>query len=208
MEWPLLTIAGGAVLTQPMVRLVLIAALCLVALPALAAQCRGNGIELKSSALCSIAFDFQGTCGKRVYDHAGWKGVVFATGAWEKSPIRIAIATADAMVTTAVGRAFAQLYAGNSFDADLMTPEVYAIGQPTVGRIARLLGFRRDSIAIAHAEEHFPKGLGMTLPTGGSMEDAHLDVHLTCFPDGATYVGSLTVWYVIDDPTNASAAAQ
>jgi len=203
-EKPALTIARATVLIQPMIRLAVIAAFCLLALPAQAAQCRGSGPDLKPAALCSVTFNFSGKCGKPVYSYPNWDDVVFATGAWEIS----SIVAADAIVTAAKGRAFARIFAGNSYNADAMTPERYATGPPIVGRAARLLGFGGTSVAIVRSEEHFPEGLGTVLPAGQPMQRTHLDVHLTCLPEGATYAGSLSVWYMIEDPAKAAAAAQ
>ncbi len=157
-----------------------------------ATQCRGIAPELKEPALCSIAFDFDGECGVPKYKFPDWDTVAIAVGAWEKLPIRIIIAAADVVVMARGAPSFVSVFAGNSYNADLMTPERKAVGVPS--------GPHGEFFASVHAEEHFPADAGMQFPAGQPMEAAHLDVHVYCWPKGASYTGSLSIWYKLDPP--------
>lgn len=188
-----------------MVAIFTIVASLLAIAPAHAAQCRGTGPDLGPSPLCSVAFDFNGTCGVAKYPYPHWETVVMATGAWEKSPIRIVIASADAMVMARGVRVLATIFAGNSYNADLMTPERAAVGNAIrrphggfAGWLGRTLGTDGPTVSALslHSEERFADG--MLFPSGLPMESAHLDVHLDCQPKGAGYAGSLAVWYRLE----------
>jgi len=164
----------------------LIIAFCLTALPARAVQCGANGIELKEPALCSRAFDFNGKCGTPKYDYPGWETVVMATAAWETSPIRIVLVSVEAIISSPQHPLQATIFAGNSYNADLMTPERSAIST-------------RESAIVVHSEARFPSDNGMQFSTGEPLSKAHLDVHLYCLPIGAPYAGSMDIWYKLDE---------
>jgi hypothetical protein len=157
--------------------------------PAHAVQCGGSGAELKAPALCSKLFVFAGICGRSNYPDPAWFDIAFAVGPWETIPIRIFAISGDATVRSKWRAVVAKMFLGNSFDLDPMTPYVMASGG-----ILDLSG--RVAVPI-HAEQHFP--IGMQLPPPGPEPlTPHLDVHLTCEPNGASYSGSMTVWYGFD----------
>jgi hypothetical protein len=169
----------------------LIASLTSPAYPAYAVQCGGGGYQLKEPALCSKLFVFSGTCGRAVYPYPGWPDVVFAVGAWEAVPIRVTSVSVDALVRSRWWRMVsASIFAGNSFNADPMTPYRNATSSAF-----DLLG--RAAVAVA-SEQHFPLDDAMQFPAGQPMPQVHLDAHLTCSPNGASYSGSLSVWYRLD----------
>jgi hypothetical protein len=153
-----------------------------------AAQCDGNGVELKEPMACSKLFEFTGRCGHANYPQ--WTAdVVFAVGPWEKVPIRISSISGDATVRATWRAVIARMFLGNSFNADPMTPYVNA-----AGGIMDLSG--RVAVPI-HAEQRYP--IGMQLPAAGPVPlEPHLDVHLTCEPEGAPFLGSMVVWYTLD----------
>ncbi len=84
----------------------------------------------------------------------------------------------------------ASMFSGNSFNADPMTPYVRAA--------AGIMDWRGDVVAAVHSAKDYPPNLGVQFPAAG--KKAHLDVHLTCEPNGAACWGSLTVWYTLDPP--------
>jgi hypothetical protein len=153
-----------------------------------AAECSGTDPELKSPALCSKLFVFAGRCGEKNYPE--WTpDVVFAVGPWERTPIRIVAISGDAVIRATWRAVIAKMFLGNSFNADPMTAYVNA-----AGGVMDLSG--RVAVPI-HAEQHYP--VGMQLAAAGPVPLVpHLDVHLTCEPDGAPYFGSMTVWYTLD----------
>jgi hypothetical protein len=159
---------------------------------AAAAQCGDRGAQLKEPAICSRSFPFHGACGTPNYNFPGWDNVAVAVGAWEKVPIRIVSVSTDAIVTTKRSASWAIIFAGNSFNADEMTPLQSAVGVTS--------GWWGSVITSVHSEKTFPPGLGMQFPAGQPMYDAHLDVHLECRPIGAPYFGDLTIWYTLDPP--------
>lgn len=161
-----------------------------------AAQCGGGGPELKNPTLCSRAFAFEGACGRPNYDYPGWFDVAFAVGAWEKLPIRFVAVSADAMILTDKWQnrfaKLAMIFVGNSYNGDPMTPYRYAFA-------GRSLPFGKTYLTV-HTEQRFPDDSGMQFPAGQPMPRTHVDVHLTCQPDGAFYSGNLMVWYKFDPP--------
>jgi hypothetical protein len=173
---------------------VLLAILVVLLMPgaAAAAQCRGSGPDLKEPAVCSRLFGFQGLCGKPTYPYKDWDDVVVAVGAWEKVPIRILFVSADARIQTKWRAVTASMYAGNSFNADPLTPWAQAA--------AGIMDLRGDVVATIHAEMTYRPDLGMQFPAGQPWQDIHLDVHLQCTPTGAPYFGSLGIWYKLDPP--------
>lgn len=169
----------------------LVVAFLFAATSAHAAQCGGDGPQLKDPALCTKLFTFSGTCGRPNYPYPGWPDIALAVGAWEPVPIRVLSVSADAMVTSRWWRlATASIFSGNSFNADPMTP--YRNGVAAAFDI-----FGRSAVAV-HSEGNFPGGAGMQFPAGQPMPRAHLDVHLSCTPLSARYSGSLWVSYVLD----------
>jgi len=183
-----------------MVRIAFAAALlCLASYPAHAEQCRNNGIALRSPAICTITFDFNGSCGNVLYKYPDWADVVFIAGAWEKVPVRILSASVDAMIQTKYQTVIATIFAGNSYNADALTPKRSVAANPSV----------RDgtAIAILHEETKFPSDSGMQFPAGLDAPTTHIDVHLVCLPKGAGYAGSLTLTYKLD-PAPAAVTAR
>lgn len=179
---------------------VLRGAIVFVAVPFLsdiarAAQCGGNGPELKNPTLCSRPFIFDGACGRPKYNYKGWSDVAFAVGAWEKVPIRVVAVSADAVIETERWKnrfaKLAEIFVGNSFNDDPMTPYRYAAAD-------RSLPFGKTRLTV-HTEQRLSYDSGMQFPAGRSMFDAHIDVHLTCEPEGASYFGNLIVWYRLDE---------
>jgi hypothetical protein len=157
-----------------------------------AEQCGANGVELKSPALCAKIFEFNGTCGEPKYKFPDWDNVVIAVGAWEDVPIRITGASADVIVQGKGNAPVAAIiFAGNSFNADPLTPEQYAFG---------------ISGTVVHAQKDLAPG--MQFPAGMPWETTHLDVHLTCFPKGAAYSGNVSVWYRLDASPAPPASAK
>jgi len=171
-----------------MTRALAIIIIALLSGTAHAAQCDGNGRDLKEPALCSKLFVFEGRCGHTPYPQ--WTSdVAFAVGPWEKVPIRIFAISGDAVVRATWRAAIAQMFLGNSFNADPMTPYVNA----SAG-IMDLSG--RVAVPI-HVEQRFP--IGMQLAAAGPVPlEPHLDVHLICEPADAPFFGSITVWYKLD----------
>jgi hypothetical protein len=161
-----------------------------------AAQCGGGGPELKNPTLCSSAFAFQGACGRSNYDDPGWPDVALAVGAWEKVPIRFVAVSADAVIATERWQnrfaKLAMIFVGNSYNGDPMTPYRYAAA-------GRSLPFGKTYLTV-HTEQRFPADSGMQFPAGQPMRKTHVDVHLVCQPDGASYLGNLMVWYKFDAP--------
>ena len=174
---------------RTMVRGFLVATFCLVSSLANAGQCGGAGPDLKQPLLCSHTFDFDGTCGMPKLPGQDWTTVVVAVGAWEKVPIRILRASADAILMGEGPTIWGRIFAGNSFNADLMTPEKSGGASAAAGAAL---------VVPLHTEANFPEDDGMQFPAGLSMQRAHLDVHLYCSPKGAGYAGSLSVWYKLD----------
>lgn len=173
----------------------LLAVIAILPVPSVAsaAQCAGSDWKLKEPALCSKLFVFSGTCGQTNYP-AWTPDVAFAVGPWENVPIRIFAISGDAVVRATWRAVFAEMFLGNSFNADPMTPYVTASGG-----ILDLSG--RVAVPI-HAEQHYQIGMQLA---GRSNEPGqelvpHLDVHLICEPKGASYFGSMTVWYSLDPP--------
>jgi hypothetical protein len=160
-----------------------------------AAQCGGSGPDLKNPTLCSRPFAFEGACGRPNYNYPGWPDVALAVGAWEKVPIRVVAVSTDAVIETERWKnRFAKLagiFVGNSFNDDPMTPYRYAAA-------GRSLPFGKTRLTV-HTEQRLPYDSGMQFPAGQPMFDAHIDVHLTCEPEGALYFGNLIVWYRLDD---------
>jgi hypothetical protein len=160
--------------------------------PGYAAQCGGESYQLKEPTLCSKLFEFAGRCGRGNYPLPDWTpDVAFAVGPWERVPIRIFAISADTIVRATWRAVIARMFLGNSFNADPMTPYVYASGgiMDLSGRVA----------VSVHAEQHYP--IGMQLPGAGPVPlSPHLDVHLICEPNDAPYYGSMTVWYSLDEP--------
>jgi hypothetical protein len=155
-----------------------------------AAQCAGDSHQLKEPAVCSRIFEFTGNCGKPKYNFPDWNDVAFAVGAWEKVPIRIFFVSADATIQ-ARGRAIsARIFAGDSFNADPLTPYKTAA--------AGIMDLRGNAIATLHSAMNYPPDAGMQLPAGQPWEKIHLDVHLQCTPIGSAYYGNLSVWYRLD----------
>ncbi len=155
-------------------------------------QCGGTGPELKEPAVCSRLFEFGGLCGKPNYPYKDWDDVAVAVGAWEKVPIRLLFVSADARIQTRWRAVTARMFAGNSFNADPMTPYTNAA--------AGILDLHGNVVANIHTDMTLPAGLGMQFPAGQPWQDTHLDVHLQCTPTGAPYSGSLAVWYKLDPP--------
>lgn len=155
-----------------------------------AAQCEGTGPDLKEPALCSKLFVFEGRCGHTPYPQ--WTpDVAFAVGPWEKVPIRIFAVSGDAVVRATWRAVIAEMFVGNSFNADPMTPYVSAAGG--------IMDFSGRVAVPIHAEQHYP--VGMQLDAAGPVPlTPHLDIHLICEPAGAPFFGSLTVWYRLDPP--------
>ena len=177
-------------MANALLRISLAGLIASLSFPAYAAQCGGESYQLKEPALCSKFFVFNGACGRAVYPYPGWSNVVLAVSAWESVPIRIVSVSADALIEGRWWRRVtASIFAGNSFNADPMTPYRYAAsaGFDILGHAA---------VAI-HSEEHFPLDDAMQFPAGQPMPQIHLDVHLTCSPN-ASYSGSLSVWYRLD----------
>ncbi len=77
--------------------------------------------------------------------------MAFAVGPWEKVPIGIFAVSGDAVVRAPWRAVIAEMFLGNSFNADPMTPYVSA-----AGGIVALSG--RVAVPI-HAEQHFPIGM-------------------------------------------------
>jgi hypothetical protein len=145
---------------------------------------------LKEPAICSRLFEFLGSCGKANYPFKDWEDAAFTVGAWEKVPIRILSVSADATIQTKWQAIAARMFAGNSFNADPMTP--YAT------TAAGIMDLHGDVTATLHTAMNYPADAGMQLPAGQPWEHIHLDVHLRCTPLGASYPGSLSVWYRLD----------
>ena len=157
-----------------------------------AAQCGGTEPDLKEPALCSKQFEFVGRCGRTPYSGPGWTpDVAFAVGPWEKVPIRIFAISGDAVVRATWRSVIARMFLGNSFNADPMTPYVYA-----AGGIMDLSG--RVAVPI-HVEQHYRIGMQLAAP-GPEPLMPHLDVHMICEPADAPLFGSITVWYELDPP--------
>ena len=170
--------------------LFVIIAFVLVPGAASASRCGGSGPELKEPAVCSRHFGFQGLCGRPNYMFKDWDDVAIAVGAWEEVPIRILFVSADARIQTKWRAVTASMYAGNSFNADPLTPWA----QATAG----ILDLRGDVVATIHAGMTYRPDLSMQFPAGQPWQDTHLDVHLQCTPTGAPFFGSLSVWYKLD----------
>lgn len=154
-----------------------------------ATQCNNNGIELKEPALCSKAFYFEGPCGSRLYPRE-WGDVRMVAGAWEKTSIRILAVSADVILSGQRSAVTGELFVGNSWNADEMTPIIRGVGGP--------LDQNGTVYVPLHAEQHFPPDRGMQFPAGKDWHSVHIDTHLTCYPDAAYYSGYLTVWYFLD----------
>lgn len=173
-----------------MTRAFLTVVAALVSGAAQAAQCEGTGPDLKEPALCSKLFVFEGRCGHTPYQ--GWTpDVAFAVGPWEKVPIRIFAISGDAVVRATWRAVTAEMFLGNSFNADPMTPFVNA-----AGGIMDLSG--RVAVPI-HVEQRYPIGMQLSAARPEPLSQ-HLDVHMICEPDNAPFWGSLTVWYSLDPP--------
>lgn len=157
---------------------------------AYATQCGGGGPELKEPAICSRLFLFSGRCGYSNYSYPEWPDIAFAVGAWEKQPIRISRVSVNAWIKTKWRSAVAMIFAGNSFNADPITPYRMAMAG-----ISDIFGNVNLTISSDHT---FNEDAEMQFPAGQSMPQTHLDVHLTCEPKGAQYSGNLTVWYRLD----------
>ncbi len=181
-------------MTNAWLRILLAGLIAILSFSAYAAQCGSNGAELKSPVLCSRMFVFAGACGRPNYPYPGWPDVALVVGAWEKVSIRIISISVDAMIETQRWKnrfeKVAMLFIGNSFNADPMTPYRYA----TAGRS---LPFGRTRLAV-HVEQRFPDDDGMQFPAGQPVRQTHIDVHLTCEPAGASYLGNMIVWYRLD----------
>jgi hypothetical protein len=191
----------GAAVHASRVKAALLILLALVPSAAEAAQCGGEGPQLKEPAICSRTFEFEGQCGRPNYQHKDWESVAFAVGSWERAPIRILTAAANVLVIARRYQASAKIFVGNSFDHDLMTPERSGVGQPVtrLSRIASWFGLvaAQSSVEVS-TEGHFADIGGMQFPAGQEMAGTHIDVHLFCNPAGARYSGSLTLWYSFD----------
>jgi hypothetical protein len=79
--------------------------------------------------------------------------VAFVTSAWEKSPIRILSSSADATVQARWRTITAQIFAGDSYNNDSLTPKRYATGgiSDFHGNAVAILHitFRRHAVCIA-----------------------------------------------------------
>lgn len=155
-------------------------------------HCASATPSLDPPAICSQLFQFNGNCGVPKYHFPGWSDVAFYKGAWEHKPIRIRIAAANVTITTNWWRTiWAQMFVGDSFNADPVTPY-----EAKVGGKSDWTGRTRLTLS---SEQRL--NVGMQLPAKGQFpaEQTHLDVHLQCEPENAFYFGSLSVWYKVED---------
>lgn len=153
-----------------------------------------------TQVLCTRLVGFKGVCGQPNYPGLnGYEDVAVYLNPWEDQSITLREVQVSAVLSGPVVNGQPQpanlnigIFSGNSYNSDPMTPYEYAFS----------FG---GAVTVVKAHDRFPAGTGMQFPGKGKNSvtgprDPHLDIHVDCGPDGASYAGNWFLAYTINRP--------
>lgn len=164
-------------------------------------ECSGSGIVPgpDTVVLCTKLIDFNGVCGRSNFPGVeGYEDVAAFLNPWESDSITIREVQVTAVLQGPIINGQPQpsdlnigIFSGNSYNADPMTPYEYTDSP-------------NKAVTIVRAHDRFPTGTGMQFPGkaphihGPDPHLIHLDVHVDCGPEGASYVGRWFLAYTVN----------
>ncbi len=151
-----------------------------------------------TQVLCTRLIDFSGLCGKpNIPNMPHYEDVAVYLNPWEEKSITIREVQVSAVLFGPIVDGQPKptnlnigIFSGNSYNSDPMTPYEYAYA---IGA----------AVTVVRARDRFPAGTGMQFPgkiahAGTGPSGVHLDVHLDCGPDGASYFGKWFLAYTVN----------